>query len=95
MKPDTVTRSVFGRRLAFVAIAATLVAATPRSGVAQTPQEAASSPELVELVREVALQFKEIERNQAEIDQRLAKVEEAVRQARLFAARAGRKGGGE
>ncbi|HWL54918.1 MAG TPA: hypothetical protein VNQ90_20920 [Chthoniobacteraceae bacterium] len=95
MKPDTFVRSVFGRRLAFVAAVAALIAATPSPGVAQAPRAASSSPELEALVREVALQFQEIERNQTEIDQRLAKIEEAVRQARLFAARAGRKGGGE
>ncbi len=93
MKPDTCTRSVFGRRLAFLATVAIFLAVAPRSGVAQDAQDAASSPELAALVKEVALQFKEIERNQVEIDQRLEKIEEAVRQARIFAARAGRKGG--
>ncbi len=56
-------------------------------------QDSDASPQLAALIEEVAVQTEEITRNQQEIEARLARIEEAVRQARIMAARSGKKGG--
>ena len=48
------------------------------------------SPELEGLVREVTAQAKQLTENQAQIDARLDKLAETIRQARLYAARVGK-----
>jgi len=51
------------------------------------------SPQFQNLAMEVLAQNKAIAANQAKIDDKLAKLAEVVHQSRLFAARAGGRGG--
>ena len=60
--------------------------------VAQAPQKPTkkiSAKELSQVIEEITAQAETMEANLAEIDQRLAVVEENVRQARIFARRGG------
>jgi len=70
-----------------------LASLLPLPVTAQNPP--ADDPALLRLIEEIAEQSRQIEANQKAIDARIAEIEEAVRQARIFAARSGRKGGGE
>jgi uncharacterized protein YlxW (UPF0749 family) len=57
----------------------------------QTPPAADRSQEqLVALLKEVRAQQADLAANQAKIDEKLAAVAEAVRQARIYSSRAGR-----
>lgn len=60
---------------------------------ASPARSAQTSPQLMALVNEVNAQSRQLAENQAKIDEKLDKIAEAVRQARLFAARTGPKGG--
>ena len=56
----------------------------------ETPAE--MSPQVVALVNELTAQNKQLSANQAALDEKIDLIAEDVRQARLFAARAGRGG---
>ena len=64
--------------------------ALPRPAAARVVVEI--SPQLEGLIREVTAQSKQLSENQAQIDGKLDKLAETIRQARLFAARAGHGG---
>ena len=65
----------------------------PLPATAQTAAD--DDAALLQLIAEVAAQARQIETNEQAIVARIAEIEEAVRQARIFAARAGRGGRGE
>ena len=77
-------------RLLFVpaaaALAAVLAIAAPQPS---TGQEAAPATDLDELSQALTLQTAQIINHQTEIDARLERVEEMVRQARIYASRGG------
>ena len=51
--------------------------------------DAEFSPQVVALVKELTAQSQQLAANQAEMDAKIAAIEEAIRQARIFAARSG------
>jgi len=59
----------------------------PTSSVAKADAE--FSPQVVALVNELTAQNKQLAANQAAMDSKIAAIEEAIRQARIFAARSG------
>jgi len=65
-----------------------LALAAPRSTPAQNPPEL--SPQAAALINDLAVQARQLTENQALIDAKVNKIAEAVRQARLYAARAGK-----
>lgn len=66
---------------------ATTTAARP----AAVPQPKYSEEDLVKLINEVASQQKQIKLNQEATEAKIAVIQEDVRQARIFAARAGKQ----
>ena len=84
------TRSLY--LLAAIGGAALVILASPQPTSGQNPQ-AEISPQMAALIAEVTAQSKQLAANQAEIDARLDQLGETVRQARLFAARGGGRGG--
>jgi len=76
------------RSLLFAALALSWVT---RLGVAQTaPNDTRNKDQLAALMKEVSAQQIELSANQTKIDEKLAAVAEAIRQARIYSSRAGR-----
>jgi len=97
------THSLYLLALAGGAVLFALATPQPLSGQdAQAPSVAAPaikiettaemSPQVVALVNELTAQNKQLSANQAALDEKIDLIAEDVRQARLFAARAGRGG---
>jgi uncharacterized protein YlxW (UPF0749 family) len=68
---------------AFVAVTSSVSAQTPSA-------DARYQGQLVALIKQVRDQQTEVAANQAKIDEKLATLTEAIRQARIYSSRAGR-----
>ena len=71
--------------IAFLTLALLLL----KPAIAQTPASPKETEELKTLISDVQAQQKEIAANQAKIDAKLATLGETIREARIFASRAG------
>ena len=77
------------RRLLPIACGALFAASLVSSSVAQTAPAANDQAQLARAVKELQEQQAAIAQNQAKIEEKVALITEAVRQARIFASRAG------
>jgi len=75
--------------------AAPAASPAPQSSTAVAPKAAPDEipPRLAALIDEINAQTRELTANQAKIDAKVDQLAETIRQARLFAARSGSKGG--
>ncbi|MBV9009947.1 MAG: hypothetical protein JO354_12400 [Verrucomicrobia bacterium] len=74
------------KRLTF--LAAMAVACPIFSGQSQTTDE--DRQQLITLIKDVSTQQTQLAANQAKIDEKMATLAEAIRQARIYASRGGR-----
>ena len=80
------------RSLYFLAAAGGLawfILAAPQPTSGQNTQFSQSSPQMQLMIKQLAAQSKEMAENQVQIDAKLDKLAETIRQARLFGARGG------
>lgn len=66
---------------------------TARPAIAPNPTPLDISPQLAALIKAVTAQSKQMTANQAQVDAKLDQLTETIRQARLYGARLGGKGG--
>ena len=69
-----------------------LPSSLPGQNTGSTPEPASElSPQLTALINDLSAQQTQLTANQAQIDQKLDQLAETIRQARIFAARGGKK----
>ena len=84
------TQDVLMKRLfLFASCALMLLAPLGSSSVAQTAAASTDQQQIVRAVRELQEQQAAIAQNQTKIEEKVAAIAEAIRQARIFANRAG------
>lgn len=87
MKPRTLYALIVTAGLALVAWAGPSATAAPEVAAVEV------SPKVATLISELTRQNKLLTENQAQMDEKLDRITEMVRQARIYSARSGGKGG--